>query len=68
MGALAPQKEGHAGPQCLAMEIPDFTKFGEDFEPCAKHNTVYKNKLGTDLSVKGRERGIHKQVSGTADC
>lgn len=31
-GTSAPQKEDQIGFQWLAMKIPDFTKFGKDFE------------------------------------
>lgn len=41
---LRPQKEGHASPRWPAAEIPDFTKFGKDLDPCVGHNRGHKNE------------------------
>lgn len=45
-----------------------FLNLTKIFDPYARCNRRYKNRSGTNLSIKRREQGIHTQVSGTAGC
>lgn len=57
MGSISPtpRRKAKLAPQCLAVKIQDFTKFGKDFEPCARYTRGHRNKVQTCLSREERD-------------